>query len=199
MSLSGEAVAAGPGHASHGHAHLTQSPEEKAKSYRTGVWLFMFSETMFFVAMIKVRFDLAGTARPAGLDQTFALVATAVLLLSAFTNWLALHRAKERPGEPWLWPVALTWVLGLAFGVLLVREWTALPVGAGDRYGSVFLGSLAFDLLHLAIGLVVFVSILVRGVRRRLDPLGSSLGLAGLYWYFVVLMWLVMYSVLYLV
>ncbi|MBE3589865.1 MAG: cytochrome c oxidase subunit 3 [Firmicutes bacterium] len=178
---------------------LHPSPSEQTKIHRTGVWLFMFSESMFFVAMIKVRFDLAGSFRPAQLDQTLALVATLILLLSAVPNYLVTRGwRREDGGRATVTLVALTLLLGLAFAVLLLYEWTSLPVDAAGHYGSVFLGSLTFDLLHVVIGLLVFLSILVRGLRLRLDPHGSSLGAAGLYWYFVVAMWLVMYGVLYL-
>lgn len=123
-----------------------------------------------------------------------------MILLSTVPTYLAM-RGWRRNGRcrATVPLVALTLLLGLAFAALLVYEWTSLPVDAADRYGSVFLGSLAFDLLHIVIGLLVFVSILVRGLRGKLDPHGSSLGGAALYWYFVVAMSLVMYAVLYVV
>ena len=170
---------------------------------RTGLWLFLLSESMVFVLLLVVRFVLAGRGHPAELNQALAAAMTVVLLASGIPARQALVAISQ--GDPsravrQLW---LTVVLGALFLAGMAMEWSELAGGPAvplsSAYGTVFFTTTGFHGLHLLIGLLLMLAMILRARRGRLAAGDSwSVEAAEKYWHFVDGVWIAIYVALYL-
>jgi len=174
------------------------------------VWCFIASEAGFFLILIiaYVFFNLAGQ-EPVGpsssnvLDVKKTAAFTACLFASSGTLWLSersLHKDQTRPAAVWL---VLTIGLGAVFMVGQGAEYLGLyqrGVGvATNLFATTFFTLTGFHGLHVTAGL--FVLAIVLGLVLSRDFRGrraSLLRAVGLYWHFVDVVWLVVFSVVYL-
>lgn len=185
-------------------------PDTGLYNARLGIWLFLAADLMFFGALVSSYVLLRTGADPWPavveiVDLPRALSMTALLVASAAT---LMHgfRALEarRPKGFRLWTGA-TVLLGLAFLALGLGEWSAL-LGKGSLPSTGTFLAIWFTLtgvhaLHLAAGLAVVLWILGPGFPLwRREPIRylHRLEVAGLYWHFVTLVWLVLLVVVYL-
>ncbi len=73
-------------------------------------------------------------------------------------------------------------------------------ISFGNLWASCYFAMTGFHAIHVLGGLVVFVIILIMGVRGQLGPQHESmLELTGLYWHFVDIVWIFLFPLLYLV
>ncbi len=200
-------------HAAHttGHsaAHATTLGIDSRKM---GVWAFIGSETLFFAALIVtfLIYKPVNAARPDGqlphekLGIQFTGVLAAILLASSVTMVLAL--AAIRRGDRRLFPVwhLATVGLGLCFLGGQVYEFTNLVYNEGVTLGSSMLGTTFFVLTgfhgtHVAIGATWLLSVFFK-VRAYPDSPENAMDveLGGLYWHFVDLVWVAIFTLIYL-
>ena len=165
------------------------------------------SETVFFGTMISAYLYLRASQAtwPFGhaLLAQFGLPAinTLVLLASAATAALASRsvRKGERAGLlAWL---QVTLVLGLAFIGLQAFEYINSGMTPSDQaFGGVFFTLMGFHALHMVAGVVMLALVLARAQggdfsKRR----HTAVDIGTWFWYYVVAVWVVLFSVLYLV
>lgn len=177
------------------HRHI----QPDVRVYRSGLWLFLLSESMVFILLLVVRFVLAGRGHPAELNQALAAAMTAVLLASgvpARQAFMAIARGDVRRTVRHLW---LTAGLGALFLAGMAFEWSELPFTPASRYGPVFFTTTGFHGLHLFVGLLLLLSLILRARRGRLTA-GDSWAVEAVerYWHFVDLVWIFIYAALYL-
>ncbi|HEY1696078.1 MAG TPA: cytochrome c oxidase subunit I [Polyangiaceae bacterium] len=173
------------------------------------VWTFIASETGFFLILILayVFFDVTGTKsgpRAASvLDVTKTGAFTACLFASSFTLWLserAEHRKDHAGVARWL---AVTILLGGVFLVGQGSEYLGLfQRGMGvatNLFATTFFTLTGFHGLHVTVGLFALMIVfgLARGGDFRRRP-SSLLRAVGLYWHFVDVVWLFVFSIVYL-
>lgn len=128
------------------------------------------------------------------------LVALALLAVSSIAiQWGLRANARAEPRRFRIaWIVAIA--LGLAFGALHVREWTA-GIALDPRasaYGSVVYAFIAFHLLHVLIALLMAGYCIARSLRGYLDarrPLEARV--TALFWHYSVAVWVVSFAVIY--
>lgn len=140
---------------------------------------------------------------PAGIEDPEVLLPTlntVLLALTAIPAWLSvrgLRRGDERPAR-WALPVGM--LMLVAFMALKVYEYSHKPWGATTHaYGSVVMLMTGLHLAH--VGAVVLKTAVVytylqtdRIEPRRASPLDANV----IYWYFVILIWLPLYTTIYL-
>jgi len=167
---------------------------------RIGMAIFLGSDVMGFggllLAYALLRAQASAWPAPSlRFDRTLAAVLTALLLASSATMTAALDAG--RAGRPavrgWLLATAAlggAFVGGQAveFGALATRHHLGL---AADQAASIFYVLTGFHGLHVAVGVVILLA-----VSRR--PARESLEVVSLYWQFVDLIWIVIFTVLYL-
>jgi cytochrome c oxidase subunit 3 len=165
-----------------------------------GMWTFLATDAMgfggLFIAygVLRVRADAWPDPR-AHLGLGLAAAMTFGLLASAFTMTQASRAAGARARLGWL---AATVALGLAFlcGELIEyrRLWAAAdPVRiGGGLYGGTFYALTGYHGLHVLAGVVCLVAVALRGARPR------TLEVVALYWHFVDLAWMPIFTFLYL-
>lgn len=167
----------------------------------TGMWTFLATDAMgfggLFVAygVLRVRADAWPDPR-AHLSLALVTTMTFALLASAFTMTQATRAAAPRARLAWL---GATIGLGLAFLWGELAEYRHLaaaapPVrlGGGDLYGATFYALTGYHGLHVAAGVVCLLVLALRGARAR------ALEVAALYWQFVDLAWMPIFTFVYL-
>ena len=176
-----------------------------------GFWVFLMSDLILFglmfatYATMLTPWGMAGGPGPRDLfSLSSALIETAILLASSFTFGLASLAMKHLPGarslQRWLW---VTLLLGIAFLVMEAKDFSHMAAlgGVPQRSGwlSAFYGLVPLHGLHVAAGclwiLVMLAQIRVFGMTT---PVKTRLLRLGLFWHFLDIVWVGIFSVVYL-
>ena len=170
---------------------------------RLGLWLFMISESMIFLALLVSRFYMQGITRPAEVNQVLGLIITSVLLLSSFTANRADVAIAHGDRSSFLRLVLATIALGLIFliGVVTIEWPEALrfaPPSTG--YGTVFFALTGMHAFHVLTGVFILALAFFKG-RRGGYTAEDHWGAEGsiIYWHFVDVIWVFVYPTLYLI
>jgi cytochrome c oxidase subunit 3/cytochrome o ubiquinol oxidase subunit 3 len=174
---------------------------------KLGVWLFLASEVMFFGGLISafLHYKLNNPTPEAGLlDVLLVGGNTFVLLTSSYTVVMALSAAREGNTAGLVRNLLLTIVLGIAFLAGQGYEFSSLirlgMTPTSSVFGSSFFTLTSFHGLHVFVGLVWALRNLIQAGRGHFSG-GRELGveLFGLYWHFVDIVWIVLFTVIYLI
>ena len=189
---------------------------ENEHSVGTGVsnnkllmWVFLGSECLLFGGLISTyliyRSRFADGPAPGDIfDIPFTSVSSFVLLMSSLTMVLSLsslQRGDYRNTRLWLLTTAL---LGALFIGGQVHEFTTfLREGLGystSPFSSAFFTLTGFHGVHVSIEIVMLMSLYVSSMRGNLKRESSeTLEIVGLYWHFVDVVWIFIFTVIYLV
>ena len=176
---------------------------------RLGMLMFLGAETMYFAGLIGafLVYRLSNqTWPPPTLPRLPVLVTgfnTVILLYSAVTMWRAqrlLRAGRQRHGLRFLW---LTGALGVVFLLIQGYEWTRLLsfglTMASGVYGATFYILIGSHGVHVS-GAVIWL--LIVSCRTWTGYFNATrymgLALCGMYWYYVVALWPVLYGLVYL-
>ncbi|WP_404402197.1 cytochrome o ubiquinol oxidase subunit III [Pelagibacterium halotolerans] len=173
-----------------------------------GFWLYLMSDAIIFALLfatyLVMRNNLAGGPGGGALfDLSNAFAETMLLLVSSLTFGFAALSAdagKQRAALGWL---GVTFVLGVAFVALELREFAGMiGEGAGpDRSGflSAFFTLVGTHGLHVSGGLT-FIAVIVGQIvfKGLTPPVASRLFRLGLFWHFLDIVWIGIFSVVYL-
>ena len=173
------------------------------------MWVFLGSECLLFGGLISTyliyrsRFA-AGPAPGDIFDIPFTSVSSFVLLMSSLTMVLALsalQRGDIRNNRLWLLTTAL---LGSLFIGGQVYEFTTfLREGLGyttSPFSSAFFTLTGFHGVHVSVGIVMLMSLYVSSLRGNLRrESAETVEIVGLYWHFVDVVWILIFTVIYLV
>ncbi|MGD9701865.1 MAG: heme-copper oxidase subunit III [Acidimicrobiia bacterium] len=201
----------GHGHDDHGghgggHAHHTSLGLSNNK---LAMWLFLGSECLLFGGLISTYMLYRGRVdRGPSPDQLynipFTSVSSFVLLMSSLTMVLAVSAAKrhdERNARLWL---VITALLGGTFVGGQVYEFTEFyKEGLGfttNLFSSSFYTLTGFHGVHVTVGIVMLMAL--RGMLSRERVVGDKaevVELIGLYWHFVDIVWIVIFTLVYLI
>jgi heme/copper-type cytochrome/quinol oxidase subunit 3 len=172
------------------------------------MWAFLGSECMFFGSLIATYLvyrgrSLTGPYPHEVFNIPYTSISAFVLLMSSLTMVLAL--AALRRGDMWgtrVWIMA-TALLGMVFiGGQYFEFTTFVHAGMsldGNLFSASFFTLTGFHGAHVTLGVLILLSLFVMTLRGRLTPENSlNLELAGLYWHFVDVVWIVIFTVVYL-
>ena len=203
----------GEGHDDDGHDHAGHPPTSMGMDHRKLLmWLFLASDCMFFGALIATYMIYRGRSEELGtgpfphelVDIPFTSVSAFVLLMSSLTMVLALGSLQQdniRGSRIWL---LATSVLGAIFLGGQYFEFTefyheGLSLQT-NLYGASFFTLTGFHGTHVAIGVIWLISLLFVSLRGGLKAKDSmTLEVAGLYWHFVDIVWIVIFTLVYLI
>ena len=188
----------------HGHASSTG-----ISNVKLGMWAFLGSECLLFGGLISTymlyRGRVAGGPRPSQIfDIPFTSVSSFVLLMSSLTMVLAVsaaHKDDDRKTNLWLTVTAL---LGATFVGGQVYEFTAFyKEGLGfstSLFGSSFYTLTGFHGVHVTVGIIMLMSLV--GILKRSSVPGKKaevVEMIGLYWHFVDIVWIIIFTLVYLI
>jgi heme/copper-type cytochrome/quinol oxidase subunit 3 len=172
------------------------------------MWFFLGSECLFFGSLISTYLiyrnrSLAGPVPPEIFDIPYTSVSSFVLLMSSLTMVLALaaiQRNNVRAMRVWTLATAL---LGTVFVGGQVYEFTTFGrEGASlsvNLFGSTFFTLTGFHGAHVSVGILILLSIFLNSFRGKVTPERTlTVELAGLYWHFVDVIWIIIFTVVYL-
>ena len=200
---------------SHGGAGGTPSAVHETRTStglsnaKMAMWTFLGSECLLFGALISTYLlyrgrTEGGPPQSEVYDIPFTSVSSFVLLMSSLTMVLALaaiQRGDEAKMRTWLMATAL---LGMTFIGGQVYEFTTfVEEGLTLRssvFGSSFFVLTGFHGAHVTIGILMLLSLYGMSLQGRLPPENSeTVELVGLYWHFVDIVWIVIFTVVYLI
>jgi len=176
---------------------------------KLAMWVFLGSECLLFGAMISTyllyRTNDNGSTLPAEVfDIPFTSVSSFVLLMSSLTMVLSLSaitRGDSQRARAWL---LTTSMLGAVFLGGQVYEFTAfVNEGVGfttNPASSAFFMLTGFHGVHVTIGILMLLSLFVASLKGKLQPDNAeTVEVIGLYWHFVDIVWILIFTVIYLV
>jgi len=177
-------------------------------SLKLAFWCFLGSECFFFGSLIGTYMSYRGKSLvgPYPLD-VFSVevtsVSTFLLLMSSFTMVLAVAAAKDKKrGQvlAWLWTTAALGASFVGFQVYEFNHFYHLGMTLqGNLFGSTFYTMTGFHGAHVSVGVLwlLLLSLWYSMKWIRGDE-GTVVEVAGLYWHFVDIVWIVIFTLVYL-
>jgi len=198
----------------------TEAGHIDAAGKKIGMWLFLFSEILFFggmfllYAIYRYKYSLDFHNAAAAENIVLGTVNTAILLTSSLC--IALSISAIRRGERFFssWLQLVTVVMGLAFLVIKYFEWMAKitvgiypnsPILLKLQEGEILFFGLYYVMtglhgLHVLVGCVVISFMLYFTLTRTIERNNfARLENTGLYWHFVDIVWIYLYPLFYLI
>lgn len=173
-----------------------------------GFWVFLGAEIMLFGTLFAAYFtlvDRTGSGPSGGeiFEITPVLAETFLLLTSSFTIGLAIHAMRLGSKKATLSFMGVTLALGLAFlGVEIYEFLHYVHIGAGitvSAFTSILLTTLGTHGLHVTVGFFWGLFIMIQIAKRGLNPATANKSfIFSLYWHFLDVVWIFIFSFIYL-
>jgi len=174
-----------------------------------GFWLYLMTDCILFASLFATFAVLrdATAQGPSGqeiFEMPTALAETIILLVSSFSSGMALIAMKEKNIRHMYVALAVTYVLGASFLVIEISEFAKFVAEGHSWQQSAFLSAF-FTLvgthgLHILTGLIWLLVLVVALTRKGLtDKVTRQVTLFGLFWHFLDLVWIFIFTVVYLV
>ncbi len=196
--------------AAHGHDHHGPPPANRSSRVEPallGMLLFIISEIMVFGAFFTAYFFIRVVAEPGGwfpidgkeLPVAVAGVNTAILVSSSLTLHWAQTSIKNGNRFGLQAGMAATFLLGLTFLFIQINEYVHIGFAAQDNaQATIFFSLTGLHGAHVTIGLVLLAMVTIRAFRGHFSPEHHhGVEIPGIYWHFVDVMWIVVYTSVY--
>jgi cytochrome c oxidase subunit III len=173
------------------------------------MFLFIASETMlfgafftayFFVRVANPEAPTEWPPEPYHFPVFVAGINTAILVTSSFTMHWALQSIKRGNRAGLQAGLLLTFLMGLVFLLTQAREYSRIGFATDDgSFATIFFGLTGLHGAHVFVGLTLLAFATVRAFRGHFTPEHHhGVELPGIYWHFVDVMWIVVYTTIYL-
>ncbi|MDH4143440.1 MAG: cytochrome c oxidase subunit 3 [Gemmatimonadota bacterium] len=180
-----------------------------------GMLLFITSEVMFFAGLFAAYFNVRAAAPqwpPVNPEtgEAFHLAilplvgpATVILILSSFTCQMAVWAIRRDDRVGFIRAIAVTFTIGVVFllmqaadYILLAEEGITLSAGT---FGTTYFTLTGFHGAHVFGGAIMLGVVLYRGMAGQFSARHhDAVEAASLYWHFVDVVWILLFSLLYL-
>jgi cytochrome c oxidase subunit 3 len=201
-------AAAGPGvvgeHEHHGPPAAHRS--SRVDHATLGMLLFIISEVMIFGAFFTAYFFIRVVggahwpARGTELPKLVAAFNTCILLSSSGTIHYALESIKAGNRRGLKVGMVSTFLLGLTFLFIQINEYVHIGFSPQDHaQGSIFYGLTGLHGAHVTIGLILLAMVTVRAFRGHYSAEAHrGMEVPGIYWHFVDVMWVIVFTTVYI-
>jgi cytochrome c oxidase subunit 3 len=204
-----ESASVAAGHSAHEEHHgpPTANQSSRVEAQFLGMLLFIISEVMLFGAFFTAYFFIRVVAD----DQWFPIdgkelpkvvagINTAVLVSSSVTMHWALEGARRGNRRAMQVGLLSTAMLGLTFLSVQINEYVHIGFAPSDNAQStIFYGLTGLHGAHVFVGLTLLTMATTRAFRGHFSPKEHrGVEVPGIYWHFVDVMWIVVYSTVYL-
>lgn len=187
---------------------IAAAAAEAREDRRIGFWFYVMSDAVIFALLfvtyaVMVSRTAGGPAGRDLFDLSRAFAETVLLLASSFAFGMASVAARTDRGRGVVGWLVVTFVLGLAFLVMELSEFRGMVrLGAGpERSGflSAFFALVGTHGLHVSAGLVWLVVMVGQLSLRGLTLSAQSrLERLGLFWHFLDIVWIGIFTFVYL-
>jgi heme/copper-type cytochrome/quinol oxidase subunit 3 len=174
---------------------------------KLGMWIFLSSEVLFFTGLIGayMNFKIRDGFEEAHdiLSLPLATAGTSVLIISSFAVVMALEAIQAGDRKIFRNWMLITLGLGVTFLSIQAFEWFELfreDITAKTLFGTAFFVTTGFHGMHVAGGVGWLAMLMVKTARGDYSS-DNYLGveLFGLYWHFVDIVWIVLFTIIYLI
>ena len=130
--------------------------------------------------------------------STFVLLMSSVIMVLALA---AVQRGDRKWSVIWLWGVALFGAIFLGFQAYEFNHFYAHGLTLQTNlFGSTFFMLTGFHGAHVLVGCIYLSTLAILAMRGKLGPEKSmNVEIAGLYWHFVDVIWIVIFALVYLI
>jgi cytochrome c oxidase subunit 3 len=191
------------------HAHHGPPPANASSRIDPrilGMLLFIGSEIMLFGSFFTAYFFIRVVnhdAWPAKGDHLPVFVAginTAILVTSSFTMHWALTSIKRGNRAGMKAGLVLTFAMGLTFLLTQIAEYSRIGFAPSDNaFATVFFSLTGLHGMHVFVGLMLLLFATIRAFRGHFTPEHHhGVEIPGIYWHFVDVMWIVVYTTVYI-
>jgi cytochrome c oxidase subunit 3 len=202
-------IANAPAHGGHAHGaggdHHGPPPanhSSRVEAPLLGMMLFIISEVMIFGAFFTAYFFIRIAEGEPGthLPVPVAGVNTAILISSSFTLHWAEKSIKNGNRFGLKAGMFTTFLLGCTFLFIQINEYANIGFAPQDHaQQTIFYSLTGLHGAHVFIGLLILLSVTVRAFRGHYSPESHrGVEVPGIYWHFVDIMWIVVYTTVYI-
>ena len=191
-----------------------------------GMLLFITSEVMFFAGLFAAYFNLranitpwppeefADILQPIGIHNgipfttetgalNLILPATIILIISSFTCQFGVWGIRQNDRKALVRNIGVTMVLGITFLLMQVYDYSVLLSEgltlASGPFGTTYYTLTGFHFAHVFGGVIMLATVLYRGMAGQFSARHHDMVEAtSLYWHFVDVVWILLFSILYL-
>jgi cytochrome c oxidase subunit 3 len=189
------------------HGPPAANVSSRVEAQLLGMLLFIISEVMLFGAFFTAYFFIRVVADSGwfpidgkDLPKLVAGVNTAVLVSSSFTMHWALEGARRGNRRAMQVGLLSTLALGATFLCVQINEYVHIGFSPHDNaQASIFYGLTGLHGAHVFVGLTLLSFATIRAFRGHFTPKEHrGVEVPGIYWHFVDVMWIIVYSSVYL-
>jgi cytochrome c oxidase subunit 3 len=192
--------------AEHHHGPPEAHHSSRVEPQLLGMLLFIISEVMVFGAFFTAYFFIRvvnGDQWPAEgteLPKLVAFVNTCILVSSSFTIHWALVCARKGNRFGLQAGMLTTFLLGATFLFIQINEYVHIGFAPQDSaQASIFYGLTGLHGAHVFIGLTLLAFVTIRSFRGHFTPeQHRGVEVPGIYWHFVDVMWIIVFTTVYI-
>ncbi len=177
-----------------------------------GMMLFITSEVMFFAGLFAAYFNSRAANLPWPPEEfahtlkveSLVLPATIILIISSFTCQIAVWSIRKGDRTRFLRAMAVTLVLGITFLLMQAADYFMLGQEgmtlSSGIFGTTYYTLTGFHGAHVFGGVIMLAVVLYRGMAGQFSARHhDAVEGASLYWHFVDVVWILLFTILYLV
>jgi heme/copper-type cytochrome/quinol oxidase subunit 3 len=205
------------GHVGPGTEDVMRAPADReigagVYNEKLGMWVFLGSEVMFFTALIG-SYIILRVAQPQAWEghpnqtplnipvtavNTFLLICSSVTMVKAFA---AVQDGLQKQLRLWL---LATVIIGASFVGVQIYEYRELIhnnfLPSTSLFGSTFYTMTGFHGFHVTMGVICMIYVTLQAYRGRYTAKDHrGVEVIGLYWHFVDLVWIILFTIVYLI
>ena len=196
------------------------TPQQQRETSTVGMWIFLATEVMFFgglfasFAVYRMYYTQAFLAGSHGMTLLIGSINTAVLFTSSLTMSLAICSISENKQARTYVLLIVTALLGMIFLALKFTEYflhyqahkapgiwfdSSAPQAGHEQLFYVFYFAMTgLHVIHLSIGIGLVTVLAVRTALGRFNAFyHTAIDIAGLYWHFVDIIWIFLFTIFY--
>jgi cytochrome c oxidase subunit 3 len=198
-------IAAGA-HAEEHHGPPPANQSSRVEAQFLGMLLFIISEVMLFGAFFTAYFFIRVVnhdpwpAHGTELPKLVAGINTAILVSSSFTMHWALEGARLGNRRAMRAGLLTTFLLGLTFLTVQINEYVHIGFAPHDHaQGTIFYCLTGLHGAHVFVGLTLLSFATIRAFRGHFSPKEHrGVEVPGIYWHFVDIMWIIVFTTVYI-
>lgn len=194
---------------SHGHDDEHHYTSTGLNTWKVGFWTFIGSECLFFATLITTYMVYKGTAVTGPYPEDLfnimlTTVSTTILLFSSLAMVLALAAVQAAQRTKAVFWLSMVILMGAAFIGIEAYEYMHFMHNGltlqSSTFGSSYYVLTGTHKVHVFVGMVWMGILAVQILRNRIPPEKSiQVEIAGIYWHFVDVIWIVIFTLVYLI
>jgi cytochrome c oxidase subunit 3/cytochrome o ubiquinol oxidase subunit 3 len=198
----------------HGHHQSAEAVALSNDNQKFAMWLYLASEVVIFTVLIGgyalFRVNKADVVKDVHHELGLGLVSfnTFLLLASSWAMVMGLLHGRRGDRQGLIRWISLTALLGAVFVVLQYVEYSELAhlgislgyqQGIFQDFGMRFYAPTAFHGAHVIVGVLWALLVIYRARDGRYDHNTIGVEIFGLYWHFVDVVWIILFTLIYLI